>query len=135
MKIHKKYLTSQYLASESHKKLFAFVFILFFGSNTYFIILSKGCIYSSKGMVNLCVWQFPKYFWAQRMLATAFHRNKISIVASLNNSIKKRWTSNILHNKSEYRICDRMWFKRLTIFLKWNEKSTEKFLKINSLIV
>ena len=29
-------------------------FFFFFGSNAYFILLSKGCIYSSKGMVNLC---------------------------------------------------------------------------------
>ena len=26
----------------------------FFGSNAYFILLCKGCIYSSKGMANLC---------------------------------------------------------------------------------
>ena len=40
------------LASESQKILFAFVFILFFGSNTYFIYHPKDA--SSKGMVNLC---------------------------------------------------------------------------------
>ena len=38
------------------------------------------------------------------MLATAFHRNKISIIVSVNNSIKKEWTSNILYNISEYKI-------------------------------
>ena len=77
------------LASESQKILFAFVFILFFGSNTYFIISSNRCIYSSKGMVNLFGQKFTKYFRVQKMLATAFHRNKISIIVSVNNSIKK----------------------------------------------
>ena len=45
------------------------------------------------------------------MLATAFHRNRISSIVSVNNSMKKGWTSNIPQNISEYRICERMWFK------------------------
>ena len=45
------------------------------------------------------------------MLATAFHRNRISSIVSVNNSMKKGWTSNIPHNISEYKICERMWFK------------------------
>ena len=52
------------------------------------------------------------------MLATAFHRNKISIIVSVNNSIKKEWTTNIPHDISENKISSRMSFKWLPIFSK-----------------
>ena len=41
----------KFIKSTSLHKAF---FFYFFGSNAYFNLLSKGCIYSSKGMVNLC---------------------------------------------------------------------------------
>ena len=41
----------KFIKSTSLHKTFIY---FFFGSNAYFILLSRVCIYSSKGMVNLC---------------------------------------------------------------------------------
>lgn len=61
-------------------------------------------------------------------------KNEISNLISVNKSIKKVWTTNILHSISQYKTRE-MWFKWLPIFVRKKEKLSKILPKSTSLLV
>lgn len=61
-------------------------------------------------------------------------KNEISNLISVNKSIKKVWTNNILHSISQYKTRE-MWFKWLPIFVRKKEKFSKILSKSTSLLV
>lgn len=121
--------------SDPHKKLIKFSFIFFMSQGLSLSYCQNYFLNLKEGIVNFSRSQFNIYFRMFKKLAKAFQRNKIYLVSVknsiilVNNSMKKGSANNIIHNISLYNFCERIWFKRLPIFVRIKKKFVKMFLQ------